>query len=104
MDEANREPFLRRMLLDFLEQRRRLMALKIKTWFEVPGFGSISHIDEGYDGSIVIPAGFDRDLGPVSLFSVTSAFPLGTYGYDCRLLDPVTGESRSLDQNAFEIE
>jgi hypothetical protein len=52
----------------------------------------------------VIPAGFDQEFGPAALFGVTPAFPLGTYGFHCRMMSTVTGETLAIDINHFDIE
>lgn len=51
-----------------------------------------------------VPSGFDREYGPVTLFKVTSDTPVGTYQYNCRVLDPGTGETLWLNQNSFEVQ
>lgn len=80
------------------------VAMELKTWFEFPDANPTAHIRLGADGSIVPPAGFDIDLGPLALTTVTDGTPRGASAYNCRWLDPVTGESRSLDINSFEVQ
>jgi len=74
-----------------------------KVWLGVPGVPPISIINLGADGSLVLPAGFDVDFGPLPLVPVTAALPGGTYELSCRLLDPVTGGLLSEDLNNFII-
>ncbi len=44
-----------------------------------------------------------QDFGPQRLFRVTEETPRGNHEINCRLLDPVTGETLSSDINPFEI-
>ena len=57
----------------------------------------------GADGSFQIPAGFEADFAPVSLFTVHPGAPLGTYSLTCRLEDPATGSVIHEDQTTFEV-
>ena len=79
-------------------------AVEIKTWFDRPELPPVSILSAGADGSVVLPAGFDQDFGPMALAPVTVDTPLGPHVLNCRLLDPVTGETLSVDINRFEIE
>ena len=49
----------------------------------------------GFDGSIVLPLGFDNDFGPLPLFTVAPGSPRGDWTWGCRLSDPTTGETLS---------
>ncbi len=80
------------------------VAIELKSWLEGPGFEPIPWLNQGADGSLVLPANLDLDIGPVTLFTVPSAAPRGNYKWNCRLLDPVTGEIRATDINRFEIQ
>jgi hypothetical protein len=75
-------------------------SVEIKTWLEVPGIPPISFLSSTAE----FPAGFDQSLGPLSLFAVTPALPRGAYAFNCRLLDPVTGEPLLFDENPFTIQ
>ena len=70
----------------------------------VPKVPPISFVNVGTDGSLVLPAGTDVDLGPVPLFTVTAAMPRGNYEFSCRTLDPVTGELLTEDLNPFDVQ
>lgn len=80
------------------------VPIEIKTWFDLRDGVTSGHLTAGHDGSIVLPPGFDIDLGPMPLFDVTPLVPLGSYAYNCRLLDPVTGAELVLDVNGFDIQ
>lgn len=80
------------------------VALELKSWLGLPAGSAISVINQGADGSLVTPAGWDIDLGPISLFTVTSSLPRGSYEFSCRMLDPVTGELLAEDLNSFSIQ
>ena len=79
------------------------LALEWKVWLAVPGLSPIGIVNLGADGSFVLPAGTDVDLGPLPLLPVSAALPRGNYELSCRMLDPVTGELLTEDLNPFEI-
>lgn len=80
------------------------VAIELKLWFEVPGFSPILFVNIGADGSVQLPAHSGQDFGPLPLFTVTPAFPRGTYGFNCRMLHPMTGELLAEDLNPFVIQ
>jgi hypothetical protein len=80
------------------------VAVELKSWLEGPGFDPISLINAGADGLLDLQPGFDADIGPLPLATVTPGFPRGRYEWNCRLIDPVTGEIRATDVNFFDIE
>ena len=79
------------------------LAIEFKLWLEAPGVAPISIARAGENGAAVLPASFNQNLGPLTLFAVTAAFPRGVYALSCRVLDPVTGLLESEDLNAFEV-
>jgi hypothetical protein len=79
------------------------LAIEFKFWLEAPNAAPISFARAGENGAVVLPASFDQNLGPVTLFTVGAAFPRGLYAFSCRLLEPVTGALQSEDLNTFEI-
>lgn len=82
----------------------KAVSVELKNWLEGPGFEPLPLINEGADGSLVLPAGFDVNFGPLPLLTVTPAIPRGRYEWNCRMIDPVTGESRSSDTNLFDVQ
>lgn len=80
------------------------MAVEWKAWLTLPGVGPVTAVDVGADGTFVLSAGFDSELGPIDLFTVSPAHARGVWGWDCRFLDPTTGETLWLDLNPFEVE
>jgi len=80
------------------------LALEWKVWLGVPGIPPISIVNLGSDGSFVLPAGTDLDLGPLPLLPVTAGLPRDDYEFSCRMLDPVTGELLTEDRNLFNIQ
>jgi hypothetical protein len=79
------------------------VAIEFKIWLEGPGFSPIPILRGGEDGSVVLPPGFNIDLGPFPLVPVVPALPRGPWGFSCRMLDPVTGALLSEDLNPFVI-
>ncbi len=83
------------------------LEVELKAWLEIPGESLLSLLNVGDDGSLVLPSGLDIDLtdsGVQLNIPVTVGFPLGNYAINCRLLDPTTGATLSLDLNPFEIQ
>lgn len=80
------------------------LAIEFKFWFEIPGLAPVSFARGGADGSVVLPAGFNQNLGPLTLLTITSSFPRGTYAFNCRFLNPVTGEFLVKDLNPFQVQ
>jgi DNA-binding beta-propeller fold protein YncE len=78
-------------------------AVEIKIWLKMPGMTASSILNLGVDGSLALPAGFDQNLGPLSLFVVNASMPLGFYEFSSRIVDPVTGLLISEDENTFEV-
>lgn len=80
------------------------LAIEFKFWFEVPERGPMSYERGGADGKVVLPVGFNKDFGPVTLATVTSTLPRGDYTFNCRLLDPVSGELLTEDVQLFTLQ
>jgi hypothetical protein len=80
------------------------LALEWKVWLGVPGVSPIGIVNMGADGTFVLPAGTDVDLGPVPFLPVNNNLPRGSYEFGCRMLDPTTGELLTEDRNFFEIQ
>jgi DNA-binding beta-propeller fold protein YncE len=80
------------------------VAIEMKTWLGVPTAGAVSVVNAGATGSLTFPSGLDAELGPIDLFVVQASFPRGTYEFSCRLLDPITGQTKHEDLNPFEIQ
>ena len=78
--------------------------VELKTWLVAPGFAPIGVGEPGTDGSFVLPAGFDQDFGPLSLFEISADMPGGTYRLNARVIDPVTGDILHEDINPFTAE
>jgi hypothetical protein len=80
------------------------LATEIKAWLSVPGAAPVTLINTGADGSVQLPAGYDVNLGPFNLFTVTAGIPRGGYELGCRILDPKTGASLAHGSYAFVIQ
>jgi hypothetical protein len=80
------------------------VSIELKIWLGWPGGPPISVVNAGADGSVILPAGLDLDLGPVSLFSVIPGTPRGAYEFSCRMLDPVTHKFLAEDLTPFAIQ
>jgi hypothetical protein len=80
------------------------LPIELKLWLEIPGAPAFGIINLGANGSFVLPAGFDQDLGSFPLVLVTASLPRGNYALNCRFLHPVTGELIVEDLNPFQIQ
>lgn len=80
------------------------IAVEWKTWLHGPDQASQALVNRGADGTFVLAAGTDVDLGNIPLFTVSSEMSRGAYSLNCRFLDPVTGATRAFDRNHFEIQ
>ena len=61
-------------------------------------------VDVGADGTFVLPAGFDNDFGPVSLFNVAPPLPQGTWSMRCALEHPASGVVLAEGFFPFEVQ
>ncbi len=82
---------------------QRSREIELKAWLAAPGFDPISAGALTPDGVLELPAAFDEDLGPLSLFDVSGDLPAGTYQLNARILDPVTGDTLDEDINPFSV-
>jgi len=66
----------------------------------------VEALDIGADGSFAIPAGFDRQLGPVTMFTMTPTSPpfRGNFEWRCAFEDPATGEVIVEDRAPFYLQ
>ena len=79
------------------------LPTELKAWLDMPVGNNIGVFNIGAVGGLTLPPGFDQNLGPVSLAQVDPSLPRGTYGFNCRMVDPVTGATLATDLNAFTI-
>ena len=82
------------------------VAVELKVWIgtPIPGLSAHSLFNLGTDGSFVVPASLDQELGPFPLFPVSADLPRGDYEFSSRMLHPITGELLSEDLNPFLIQ
>lgn len=77
--------------------------IELKVSLTIPGIAPLSFLNFGADGSLILAPGADQNLAPLMLFVVNPLMPRGTYEFDSRLVDPVTGKMVSEDLNTFDI-
>lgn len=80
------------------------LAMEVKVWWDLPVGPPASLFNLGADGSLVVPADWEVNLGPFPIHSVNSSTPRGTYAFSCRLLDPITGKLLFEDIKPYEIQ
>jgi glucose/arabinose dehydrogenase len=78
--------------------------VELKVWLKMPAMEPISVLNLGADGSLMIPAGTNQNLGPLTLFTVDATFPRGNYEFSSRMIHPVTGKHVSTDLNIFTLQ
>ena len=72
--------------------------------YVVPGLAApLVYLNLGADGSLVLPRGFDKQIGPVDLTTIQSSFPRGNYSFNCKLFNAITGDLLSVDLNSFVL-
>jgi hypothetical protein len=75
--------------------------VELKVWLGIPGLSPISILNLGSDGTLIVPANFDQNFGPVTLFQMGFEMPSGTYEFSSRMVHPVTGKLISEDPTTF---
>ena len=78
--------------------------VEIKIWFEHPGLAPIPIYRAGADGSAVLPAESNTNLGPGNLFTVLPSYTRGNYAFSCRIVNPVTGLLLGESLKAFVVQ
>ena len=58
----------------------------------------------GFSVNSALHWAFNSDIGLRTLFTVNTNSPLRTCKFNCRLLNPATGMTITLDQNTFEVQ
>ena len=67
--------------------------------------GLAERVDIGGDGSFVLPANTNVNLGPLQLVAVTSSFPpKGAWSLDSKVTTPTTGVLIAQDVNPFVVQ
>jgi hypothetical protein len=65
----------------------------------------VNGIDIGADGSFHLPANFDNQLGPVTMFTLDQSVPIrGDFEWRCALEDPDTGAVIFEDRAPFRLQ
>jgi len=95
---------VRATTLEIANLSQRSVAVEIKIWLESPRISPIPISRGGADGSIVLPANYSVDAGPVNLFTLSGVAAQGDYVFGCRFLDPATGALRAEDLSRFKVE
>lgn len=92
--------------LRFRNANSSSMATRLRLQLTIPiGSGIVANaIDLGADGSFAIPANFDKQLGPVTMFTLSPQTPLrGDFEWRCAFEDPATGRVISEDRVGFTL-
>jgi len=77
--------------------------VEVKTWLATSGRFPTYVGKAALDGLITLPAALDQDLGPCPLFSLGADFKEGSYEFNTRVIDPITGDTLAQDVNSFIV-
>ena len=77
--------------------------VELKMWLRLPDGSLIPARNEGADGSVAVYGGTTQDFGPLSVMGVGADIPQGLWEFGCRLLDPVSGQQLSENNDLFVI-
>ena len=78
-------------------------AVAVKLTFEVPGLPPMTVLELGRDGSLMLGASLDFEVGPVDLFTVAADTKRGNYLFVSEMRDPATNALLSQDLAPFTI-
>jgi hypothetical protein len=79
------------------------LPVELKTWVASSSRAPVSLGISGEDGTFVVPAGVQSELGPVKVFGPSENPAAGSYFVISRMIDPVTGETLSESRSSFVI-
>jgi hypothetical protein len=72
-----------------------------KFWLGADAFAPVGIVNVP---TFPLAAGLNQNYGPFALFPITAGLPRGDYELGCRLLDPVTGKTRSESIATFIVQ
>jgi hypothetical protein len=77
--------------------------IELKSWLSSPEDPDLPYIRFGERGGVVLPVGFDVDIGPINIGTIDANDVPGNYAFSCRLLDPVTGDVLYESSDSFGV-
>jgi hypothetical protein len=78
--------------------------VRLELKFPPPFAISVQAVDIGADGSFAVPAGFDKQLGPATMFTLNPSIPIrGSFEWRCAFEDPATGAVIAEDRAPFYL-
>jgi hypothetical protein len=89
--------------LRFANPQATPFATRLRLQLVLPNAATLDLLDLGASGGFAIPAGFDLDLSPVTMFTVQPSQPRGDFTLRCRLEDPGGGSVRASDAAGFAL-
>ena len=90
--------------LRFTNNNQTPTGARLRLQLTLPFGITVDVLDLGAGGGFVVPASFDRELGPVAMFTLQPGQPRGDFLWHCALEDPTSGAIFAEDVAAFAFE
>lgn len=90
--------------LRFTNHNQTLSAARLRLQLTLPFGITADVLDLGAGGGFFVPASFDHQLGPVTMFTLQPGQPRGGFTWRCALEDPVSGAILAEDTAPFAFE
>jgi hypothetical protein len=90
--------------LRFVNHTAAPVEARLRLQLTLPFGITANALDLGAGGGFFVPASFDRELGPVTMFTLQPSQPRGPFQWRCALEDPDTGAVIAEDLAPFTFE
>lgn len=90
--------------LRFTNRTPNPIQTRLRLQLTLPFGITANAIDLGASGGFFIPGNFDRQLGPVTMFTLQPGQPRGAFQWRCALEDPTTGAIQAEDLAPFTFQ
>jgi hypothetical protein len=90
--------------LRFTNALTSALPTRLRLQITLPFGITVNAIDLGAGGGFAIPASFDKQLGPVTMFTLQPGQPRGPFSWRCALEDPINGAVQAEDVAPFEFQ
>jgi hypothetical protein len=90
--------------LRFTNNRTTAREARLRLQLTLPFGITVNVLDLGASGGFFVPASFDKQLGPVTMFTLQPGQPRGDFEWRCALEEPGTGAIFAEDVAEFVFE